>query len=89
MKNSTFVPVIYKGLKKLFILPIRIYQWTISPFLGSNCRHAPTCSAYAAEAIEEWGPIKGMWLGLKRILKCHPWGTQGFDPVPKKPVIKK
>jgi putative membrane protein insertion efficiency factor len=89
VKNSTFVPVIYKGLKNLFILPIRIYQWTISPFLGSNCRHAPTCSAYAAEAIEEWGPIKGMWLGLKRILKCHPWGTQGFDPVPKKPVIKK
>ena len=80
--------MIYKGLKKLFILPIRIYQWTISPFLGSNCRHSPTCSAYAVEAIEEWGPLKGMWLGLKRISKCHPWGTQGFDPVPKKPVIK-
>jgi len=82
--------VIYKGLKKLFILPIRIYQWTISPFLGSNCRYSPTCSAYAVEAIEEWGPLKGIWLGLRRILKCHPWGAQGYDPVPKrKPVNKK
>lgn len=69
--------------KKLFILPIRFYQIAISPYLGSNCRHTPTCSQYAIEAIREWGVIKGIWLGTKRIARCHPWGTSGYDPVPK------
>lgn len=69
--------------KKLFILPIRFYQIAISPYLGSNCRHTPTCSQYAIEAIREWGVIKGIWLGTKRIARCHPWGTHGYDPVPK------
>jgi hypothetical protein len=78
-------------LKKLFVLPIRVYQALISPLLGSNCRHSPTCSEYTKEAIEEWGPLKGMWLGIKRISKCHPWGTSGIDLVPKKtkPINKK
>ncbi|MGB1031399.1 MAG: membrane protein insertion efficiency factor YidD [Flavobacteriales bacterium] len=71
-------------MKKLFIFPIRIYQMVISPMLGQNCRHVPTCSHYAIEAIQEWGAIKGMWLGIKRIAKCNPWGTKGLDPVPKK-----
>jgi len=71
-------------LKKLFILPIRFYQYSISPLLGTNCRHTPTCSHYAIEAIEEWGVVKGMWLGIKRIARCHPWGTHGYDPVPKR-----
>ncbi len=71
-------------LIKVFILPIRFYQWLISPLLGQNCRHEPTCSNYAIEAIKEWGIIKGTWLGLKRISSCHPWGTFGYDPVPKK-----
>ncbi|MEM9855966.1 MAG: membrane protein insertion efficiency factor YidD [Bacteroidota bacterium] len=70
-------------LKILLIFPIRIYQLTISPLLGSNCRHTPTCSAYAIEAINEWG-LKGFWMGIKRISRCHPWGTHGYDPVPKK-----
>jgi len=72
-----------KWPRKLLILPIRIYQYTLSPLLGSTCRHQPTCSQYAIEAIEEWGALKGFWLGLKRIAKCHPWGTHGYDPVPK------
>jgi len=63
---------------------VRLYQLTLSPFLGQNCRHYPTCSTYTIEAIQEWGPLKGVWLGIKRILKCHPWGTSGYDPVPKK-----
>jgi len=63
---------------------VRLYQLTLSPLLGQNCRHFPTCSTYTIEAIKEWGPLKGMWLGTKRILKCHPWGTSGYDPVPKK-----
>jgi uncharacterized protein len=71
-------------LRKLFILPIRFYQLFISPLLGSNCRHTPTCSQYAIEAIREWGVFKGMWLGLRRIARCHPWGTSGYDPVPRK-----
>ncbi|MBL7833400.1 MAG: membrane protein insertion efficiency factor YidD [Cyclobacteriaceae bacterium] len=70
-------------LKKLFILPIRFYQIAISPYLGSNCRHTPSCSQYAIEAIRELGVIKGIWLGTKRIARCHPWGTHGYDPVPK------
>lgn len=70
--------------QKALILPIRVYQIAISPYLGSNCRHAPTCSQYTIEAIKEWGPVKGSWLGARRISRCHPWGTHGYDPVPKK-----
>lgn len=72
-------------LRKLFILPIRLYQWTLSPLLGPNkCRFQPTCSHYAIEAIEEWGPLKGTYLAARRILKCHPWGPWGPDPVPRR-----
>jgi putative membrane protein insertion efficiency factor len=74
-----------KLLKLVFILPVRFYQWTISPLLGQNCRFQPSCSNYMIEAIEEWGVIKGLWLGLKRIFRCHPWGNWGPDPVPKRP----
>lgn len=76
--------MISRALKKLFILPIRFYQLFLSPMLGSNCRFQPTCSSYMIQAIEEWGIFKGGWLGLKRIFKCHPWGSHGHDPVPKK-----
>ena len=70
-------------LKYIFILPIKLYQKLISPWLGQNCRHTPTCSQYAIEAIQEWGVLKGLFLGVKRISKCHPWGTHGYDPAPK------
>jgi uncharacterized protein len=70
--------------KKLFILPIRFYQVAISPMLGPKCRYQPTCSHYMVEAIQEWGILKGTWLGVKRIGSCHPWGGHGYDPVPKK-----
>lgn len=62
---------------------IRLYQLTISPWLGPRCRFEPTCSAYAREAIERFGPWRGGWLALKRILRCHPWGGSGYDPVPE------
>ena len=71
-------------IKKFFILPIRLYQVSLSPLLGAHCRHTPSCSQYAIEAIEEWGPAKGLWLGTKRIVRCNPWGTHGYDPVPKR-----
>lgn len=70
--------------KKLLILPIRFYQVAISPLIGPSCRFTPTCSHYMIQAIQEWGPIKGTWLGIKRIAKCHPWGPHGHDPIPKK-----
>ncbi len=71
-------------IRKIFILPIKLYQVAISPWLGTNCRYQPTCSHYMVDAIEEWGIFKGTWLGIKRISRCHPWGGHGHDPVPKK-----
>ncbi|MBI1837671.1 MAG: membrane protein insertion efficiency factor YidD [Flavobacteriia bacterium] len=75
-------------LKKILIAPIliivKIYQWIISPIFPANCRYNPTCSAYMIEALKIWGPIKGTYLGLKRISSCHPWGGFGDDPVPCK-----
>ncbi|MCR9154496.1 MAG: membrane protein insertion efficiency factor YidD [Bacteroidetes bacterium] len=67
-----------------FILLVRIYQYVISPLSPGTCRHSPTCSEYALQAIRIWGPLKGSWLGLKRLSKCHPWGSSGYDPVPTK-----
>ena len=66
----------------LLIIPIKIYQIIISPLLGPSCRFRPTCSQYAVAAIQKYGPFKGSWLSFKRILKCHPWGGSGYDPVP-------
>jgi putative membrane protein insertion efficiency factor len=73
-----------KLFKQILILPVRGYQLFLSPLLGSNCRYQPTCSQYMIEAINEWGPFKGVWLGIKRIGRCHPWAGHGHDPVPKR-----
>ena len=70
-------------LRAALIAPIRLYQWTLSPLLGVNCRYAPSCSAYAAEAITTHGPVKGLWLAARRLTRCHPWGGAGYDPVPQ------
>ncbi len=67
---------------KLLILLIRVYQLTLSPFIGRNCRYTPTCSNYGIEAIKKYGAIKGGWLTVKRIISCNPWGGSGYDPVP-------
>ncbi|MDR0763151.1 MAG: membrane protein insertion efficiency factor YidD [Bacteroidales bacterium] len=68
--------------KFFFIGLIKIYQYCISPFFPPACRYTPTCSAYAVEAIEKYGALKGGWLALKRLLRCHPFGGSGYDPVP-------
>jgi putative membrane protein insertion efficiency factor len=76
-----------KLLKKIIAFPflvlIRFYQYALSPYLGgSKCRYTPTCSQYTLEAIQKYGPIKGIYLGTKRLSKCHPGGGHGYDPVP-------
>jgi len=67
---------------RLLLALIRCYKYAISPLLGQNCRFFPSCSDYAAQAIEKHGAFKGACLGLKRIFRCHPWNPGGFDPVP-------
>lgn len=70
----------YLGLP--FIGFIRLYQLIISPMIGPKCRFIPTCSTYAIQAIEKYGPFKGIWLAIKRISRCHPLGGSGWDPIP-------
>ncbi len=69
-------------LTKLLLLPIWFYQHCISPFTPPSCRFTPTCSEYARQALMKYGPVKGTWLACKRLLRCHPWGGSGYDPVP-------
>ena len=69
-------------MRTLAVFLIRVYQWTISTLLGPNCRFYPSCSQYAAEAIERFGVLRGAWLAVKRIGRCHPWHPGGYDPVP-------
>ena len=71
-------------MKKVLIGLIRWYQRAISPLTPPSCRYTPTCSAYAIEAIGRFGALKGSWLAIKRIVRCHPWGGHGYDPVPEK-----
>jgi len=68
-------------IKFFFIFPIKIYQLALSPFIGKSCRFEPTCSTYSIKAINQYGVVKGIILSIKRILKCHPWGSSGYDPV--------
>jgi putative membrane protein insertion efficiency factor len=67
---------------KLLLALIRAYQYAISPLTGQNCRFFPSCSDYTAQAVKKYGACKGTRLGLKRIIRCHPWNPGGFDPVP-------
>jgi len=63
-------------------LPVYFYRCCISPMLPPSCRFTPTCSQYALEALKKHGPLRGSWLTLRRLLRCHPWGGSGYDPVP-------
>lgn len=71
-------------LAHIAALPVRAYRLLLSPWVGSNCRYQPTCSAYALEALERHGAVKGSWLAARRIGRCHPWGGSGYDPVPER-----
>ncbi len=74
-------------ISRVFLLFLKglifLYRYTLSSFIGRNCRYLPTCSEYALEALDRFGPIKGGWLAMRRIGRCHPWGGDGYDPVPK------
>lgn len=66
----------------VLLVPIRVYQRTVSPLVGPRCRFDPSCSEYAARAIGRYGPVKGLYLGIRRVLRCHPWSPGGTDDVP-------
>lgn len=74
--------LITKILSNFLIFFVRVYQILISPLFPPACRHVPTCSQYTIEALRIHGPLIGLWLAFKRIIRCHPWGTHGYDPVP-------
>ena len=77
---------IFLGLRQLLtyllLLPIYFYKGAISPLTPPSCRFTPSCSTYAVEALRRHGPVKGLYLAIRRILRCHPWGGSGYDPVP-------
>jgi hypothetical protein len=82
------VRFILKFLGWLLLVPIYFYKYAISPILRPSCRHVPSCSQYGIEAIKVHGPFRGLWLTIKRVSRCHPWGTHGYDPVPPKGYFK-
>lgn len=69
-------------MKTLLLALVKGYQYAISPWLGRRCRYYPSCSEYTAGALQKYGALRGGWLGLKRICRCHPWHPGGYDPVP-------
>lgn len=78
-------PVVTSPLVWLLLVPVRFYRRWVSPALGQHCRFAPTCSAYAVEALQRHGAVRGGWLATRRLLRCHPWHPGGHDPVPAAP----
>lgn len=90
INNFILIRWIRSAFSFLLIVPVKIYQWVISPMLPSTCRYEPSCSQYAIEALKVHGPLKGLLMGTRRILSCHPWGGHGYDPVPPRgtPLFK-
>jgi len=73
-------------LSTVLVMVLRLYKYCVSPLLGPRCRHLPSCSDYAAEAVARYGAARGGWLALRRVGRCHPWGSHGYDPVPDGPA---
>lgn len=79
---NRILKIVSKAVAWMLCLPIVFYQTCISPFTPPSCRFTPTCSEYAKQAIRKHGPLKGLYLAVRRLLRCHPWGGSGYDPVP-------
>jgi len=79
---NNFILVISRTVAYIPIVLVKIYQIFISPFFPDSCRFIPTCSSYSIEALKKHGIIKGVWLTIRRISRCHPWGDHGYEPVP-------
>ncbi|HNV52741.1 MAG TPA: membrane protein insertion efficiency factor YidD [Tenuifilaceae bacterium] len=81
-----YIQIIWRFIAQVLayipILLVKIYQIFISPYFPNSCRYTPTCSAYSLEALKKHGLFKGLWLTIKRVSRCHPWGGHGYDPVP-------
>lgn len=75
-------------MRQLAVFLIRLYQWTVSPLLGARCRFYPSCSQYALEAVRRFGVLRGSWLTLARLSRCHPFHAGGFDPVPQETRLR-
>ena len=86
MQSAGFWKQSWNTFKRICALPlialVKFYQLCISPFTPPSCRFTPTCSQYALEALRKYGPLEGLWLTLRRLARCHPWGGSGYDPVP-------
>jgi hypothetical protein len=82
IKMQQMIKKIFQLLAMPLILLIKIYQLLISPLFPPSCRFTPTCSEYTLEALKKYGILKGGWLSFRRIIRCHPWGSSGYDPVP-------
>jgi hypothetical protein len=76
-----------RAAQEAILAALRVYKLLLSPLFAGSCRHVPSCSTYAAEAVSVHGAAKGSWLAFKRLARCHPLGTSGFDPVPPAPVV--
>lgn len=76
------------SMRKIALLMIKFYQYAISPLMANHCRFYPSCSSYTYEAIEQYGFFRGIYLGIRRLLRCHPWNPGGYDPVPPKTISK-
>jgi putative membrane protein insertion efficiency factor len=77
-----------KNAKFITLQLLRGYKWAISPMFPAACRYVPTCSEYAMEAVERYGVLRGSWMGLSRLLRCHPFAGSGYDPVPRESIEK-
>jgi putative membrane protein insertion efficiency factor len=76
--------IFFQLISFVLIIPVKLYQYLISPWLPNSCRYTPSCSSYTIDALKVHGPVKGLYLGVRRILSCHQWGGHGHDPVPEK-----
>ncbi|WP_083921153.1 membrane protein insertion efficiency factor YidD [Hahella ganghwensis] len=83
MKKTHLIDLVRQLPKKALLLIVQCYRYAISPMMGNHCRFYPSCSHYTFEAISRYGAIKGSYLGVRRLLRCHPWSTGGIDPVPE------